>query len=280
MAPLSQAVLSQRQHSHHAIRLNDTDILRVQNQVLEAKVLQLTEELVTTQYELRIERVNYKYLHRKTLGLEDQLECQVHLVMDLEERLADTAAELESYRESERVLQPPTIDLTAMYTEHLTMLHEDLNMYSARCALYEASIRELWTTYVTPWTVKLSTADFTDTKRLKLSTVDKDCEGSDADSDDTASMDSDSYDRELHASNEVLEMASHCVDELCVALADSIVLHQQELAALSTLETQFEVERLQYEELLMESATDEEASQGQLDIEVEYFADNMIEIKR
>ncbi|RHY19259.1 hypothetical protein DYB32_010258 [Aphanomyces invadans] len=264
MAPLSQAVLSQRQHSHHAIRLNDTDILRVQNQVLEAKVLQLTEELVTTQYELRIERVNYKYLHRKTLGLEDQLECQVHLVMDLEERLADTAAELESYRES----------------EHLTMLHEDLNMYSARCALYEASIRELWTTYVTPWTVKLSTADFTDTKRLKLSTVDKDCEGSDADSDDTASMDSDSYDRELHASNEVLEMASHCVDELCVALADSIVLHQQELAALSTLETQFEVERLQYEELLMESATDEEASQGQLDIEVEYFADNMIEIKR
>ncbi|RHY01687.1 hypothetical protein DYB36_007357 [Aphanomyces astaci] len=216
-------ILPPRRHSHASI-LHEADVLHVQNQVLEAKVVELTTELVKTQYELKLERVNYKHLHRKVLGLEAQLENQVLHV-------AGQAA--------------PTTDVIAMCTEHLTMLHEDLDMYDARCAMYEAGIRELWATYVHPSKPEL-TKHATPPPIHATNKCDKVREPNDADSDDTASIDSDEY---SGGQVEVVEMAyHHQLDELCEALAVSVEAQHKQLAAIKAMEIQLEMDKHQYEE--------------------------------
>ncbi|KAF0704979.1 hypothetical protein AaE_014695, partial [Aphanomyces astaci] len=254
--------------------LHEADVLHVQNQVLEAKVVELTTELVKTQYELKLERVNYKHLHRKVLGLEAQLENQVLHVIDLEQRLACTAADLAAAQRTNEQAAPTT-DVIAMCTEHLTMLHEDLDMYDARCAMYEAGIRELWATYVHPSKPEL-TKHATPPPIHATNKCDKVREPNDADSDDTASIDSDEY---SGGQVEVVEMAyHHQLDELCESLAVSVEAQHKQLAAIKAMEIQLEMDKHQYEEDVSTTRCETDVMIG--DVDVRYLHEVLVNIDR
>ncbi|KAF0686435.1 Aste57867_21763 [Aphanomyces stellatus] len=213
---------------HSAASLSTEDALRIQNQVLQAKVLELTETLVKTQYELKLERVNYKHLHRKTLSLETQLEAQVYQVIELEQCLASMRAEQEA--------ATPEREIETLCKDHLNMLHEDIEMYQARCAMYEEAIRELWRTYVNPtMDVNDDEADPADEEDEAEATAKKN--EADFDSDDTMSLDSE----EDGDVTEEDEWASwQLMEQLCASISDSVEMHQEYLAAITDLEEQLE----------------------------------------
>ncbi|CAK4670614.1 hypothetical protein LEN26_012446 [Aphanomyces euteiches] len=243
-----------RRHSTSGM-LTQADILRVQNQVLEAKVLELTEELTKTQYELRLERVNYRHLHKKSLSLQNQLEAQGNLILDLEQRLATANAQLHA--------QPEPTTLQPLCDEHLNMLHEDIAMYQARCSLYEDAIRELWRTYVMP-----KTDDEPPIVEKKLQ--------DDDDSDDTMSMDSDCEGQEEE------EVPSWMLMEhLCAAISESVEMHQEYLAAISDMEEQLAYDSQQHWNMAKTTTDDdEEPSSSSLEADDSAFTEIISDLHR